>query len=216
MRYRGFIFDFDYTLADSSAGIIRCFRTVLGSHGHEQPDDYAIKRTIAYSISDGFTMLTGITDPDILRRYADEYRQEADRVMVRMTKLYPAVPDAFRAVKAAGAAIGIVSSKLRSRIMPTLEEAGIAEMVSVIIGTEDITAYKPDPDGLNKAVARMGLSAGEILYIGDSVVDAVTAENAGADFAGVLTGVTAPEELKAHPHRALMKDLTELGELFLK
>lgn len=215
MAYRGFVFDFDYTLVDSSEAIITCFRDVLDRHGHARPTDYEIKRTIAYSIKDGFTMLAGITDPDVLEQYRSEYKIKADEVMVRMTKLFPTVPETFRAVAASGAGIGIVSSKMRARIMPTLVGGGIADMVSAVIGTEDITVYKPDPDGLFKAMALMGITPEETLYIGDSIVDAETAENAGVDFAGVLTGVTSRSELEQYPHRAIIEDLTELETLFL-
>lgn len=45
MKYTTFLFDFDYTLADSSRGIVICFRNVLERHGHTGISDEAIKRT---------------------------------------------------------------------------------------------------------------------------------------------------------------------------
>lgn len=33
MNYTTYLFDFDYTLADSSRGIVTCFRNVLHRHG---------------------------------------------------------------------------------------------------------------------------------------------------------------------------------------
>ena len=45
-RYTTYIFDFDYTLVDSSRGIVTCFRHVLGNHGHTGVKDTEIKRTI--------------------------------------------------------------------------------------------------------------------------------------------------------------------------
>ena len=39
MRYKTYIFDFDYTLADSSEGIILCFRHILERHGHTGATD---------------------------------------------------------------------------------------------------------------------------------------------------------------------------------
>ena len=46
MNYTTYLFDFDYTLADSSRGIVTCFRNVLNRHGYTQPTDDAIKRTL--------------------------------------------------------------------------------------------------------------------------------------------------------------------------
>ena len=54
------------------------------------------------------------------------------------------------------------------------------------------------------------MAADEVLYLGDSVVDAQTARAAGVDFAGVLHGMTTREELQAYPHVALMPSLEEL------
>ena len=46
MNYTTYLFDFDYTLADSSRGIVTCFRNVLNRHGYTHPTDDDIKRTI--------------------------------------------------------------------------------------------------------------------------------------------------------------------------
>ena len=42
MKYTTYLFDFDYTLADSSRGIVICFRNVLERHGHTGISDEAI------------------------------------------------------------------------------------------------------------------------------------------------------------------------------
>ena len=39
MEYKTYLFDFDYTLADSSRGIVICFRNVLTRHGHTDITD---------------------------------------------------------------------------------------------------------------------------------------------------------------------------------
>ena len=46
MNYKTYLFDFDYTLADSSRGIVTCFRNVLNRHQYTNVTDEAIKRTI--------------------------------------------------------------------------------------------------------------------------------------------------------------------------
>ena len=39
MNYTTYLFDFDYTLADSSRGIVTCFRNVLTRHGYTEVTD---------------------------------------------------------------------------------------------------------------------------------------------------------------------------------
>ena len=46
MNYTTYLFDYDYTLADSSRGIVTCFRNVLNRPAYIHPTDDDIKRTI--------------------------------------------------------------------------------------------------------------------------------------------------------------------------
>ena len=41
-KYAAYLFDFDYTLADSSAGIFKCFRIVVERHGLMIIDEYTL------------------------------------------------------------------------------------------------------------------------------------------------------------------------------
>lgn len=54
MNYTTYLFDFDYTLADSSRGIVTCFRNVLTRHGYTEVTDDDIKRTIGKTLEDSF------------------------------------------------------------------------------------------------------------------------------------------------------------------
>ena len=78
MNYTTYLFDFDYTLADSSRGIVTCFRNVLTRHGYTEVTDDDIKRTIGKTLEDSFSILTGVTDAGQLAGFKAEYRKEAD------------------------------------------------------------------------------------------------------------------------------------------
>ena len=82
--------------------------------------------------------------------------------------------------------------------------------MDIIVGGEDVKAAKPSPEGLLLAIKRLHVSKAETLYIGDSTVDAETAQAAGVDFAGVTHGVTTAKELEKYPHQKIMNTLEEL------
>lgn len=208
--YAAYLFDFDYTLADSSTGIVKCFRIVLERHGHMNIDDYTIKRTIGKTLEQAFTLMTGINDSQILAEYRREYVREADKYMTVCTHLYPETLEVLHKLKQYGARIGIISTKYRYRILELLQPLLPQDFLDVLIGGEDVQAAKPDPEGLFKALRHIGLQADEVLYIGDSTVDAQTAHAAGTDFAGVLHGTTTRKELEMWPNVAVMNDLREL------
>ena len=197
MPYTTYLFDFDYTLADSSRGITLCFRHVLERNGYAGVTDEAIRRTIGKTLEESFSILTGVTDPDRLAAFKAEYRREADVYMTPNTRLFPETLRVLRTLKERGAKIGM------DQHLP-------ADFLDIVVGGEDVSRAKPDPEGLLYAIRQLGVKKKRVLYIGDSTVDAETAQAAGVDFAGVTHGVTTADELAAYPHRRIMDSLTEL------
>lgn len=210
MRYTTYLFDFDYTLADSSRGIVICFRNVLERHGHTGISDETIKRTIGKTLEESFSILTGITSPETLAAYKKEYVKEADTHMTVNTVFFPETVDVLMQLKRQGAKLGIISTKYRYRIHEMLDKHLPANFFDIIIGGEDVKKPKPHPQGIRKALWKLHRTKAETLYIGDSTVDAQAAQQAKVDFAGVLNGMTTREELAAFPHRQILDNLTLL------
>lgn len=213
MKYSAYLFDFDYTLADSSIGIVKCFRIILERHGFTSVTDEAIRRTIGKTLEESFTILTGEQHATTLANWRKEYTAESDRYMNINTRLYPDSLPVLQALKAQGAHIGIISTKYRRRITDFFKDKVAPDFIDIIVGGEDVTQAKPHPEGLLAAIERLHADSKEVLYIGDSIVDAQTAQAAGVDFAGVLTGETTLQELEAYPHIVIMNTLTELTQL---
>ena len=212
MSYTTYLFDFDYTLADSSRGIVTCFRNVLNQHGYTDVTDEDIKRTIGKTLEESFSILTGVTDEDQLAGFKSEYRKEADTHMTINTVLFLETKSVLLALQDAGAFIGIISTKYRYRIKEMLDQHFPGSFFNIIIGGEDVQTAKPSPEGLLLAIKQLHVTKAETLYIGDSTVDAATAKAAGVDFAGVTHGVTSAEELGKYPHWKIMNSLEELLE----
>ncbi|NLZ47112.1 MAG: HAD-IA family hydrolase [Clostridiales bacterium] len=191
--FNTFIFDFDLTLADSSKGILICFKHTLETFGYEVPDDIFIFNTIGLTLEDAFTVLTGVTDTDIKARMRKCYASKADEVMAKNTHFYEGVIDVLKSLKENKFNVGIVSTKYRYRIIENFKM--IADFTpDFIVGGEDVTFHKPNPFGLNFIIKKLDVDKSQVLYIGDSYIDAQTAENSGVAFAGVLTGSTSREE----------------------
>jgi pyrophosphatase PpaX len=112
--------------------------------------------------------------------------------------LYPGVKPMLVKLKSRGYKLGIVTSKLRDsefegrRIgcMHELKESGISEMFSVIIGFEDVSKYKPYPEGINLALERINSLPGATLFVGDSAADIEAALNAGCWSCHATWGIT--------------------------
>lgn len=210
MNYTTYLFDFDYTLADSSRGIVLCFRTVLTRHQYMNVTDDTIKRTIGKTLEESFSILTGVTDPERLATFRQEYRLAADVHMNENTILFADTLPTLTELKKRGASLGIISTKYRFRILSFLNDYLPDDFFDIVVGGEDVSAPKPSPEGVFFAIKHLGCAPQNVLYIGDSAVDAKTAQNAGVDFAGVLNGMTTADELRVYPHRMIMDNLVDL------
>lgn len=206
-KYKLYLFDFDYTLADSSKGIVTCFREVLERAGYNGISDDTIKHTIGLTLEEAFTSMTGVTDRETLAVWRKEYVAAADKFMNNATQLFEEVPLMLSTLKSEGARTGIISTKYRYRIEDFLLRHFDSLPVDLIIGGEDVASPKPAPDGIMEAMKTFGVKKEDILYCGDSTVDAATARNAGVDFAGILHGVTPREQLAAYPHVLITDNL---------
>ena len=207
------VLDFDYTIADSSPGVIECANYALTTLELKAASDDAICRTIGLSLDETLVALAG----ELSRVHSDEFirlfTERADEVMADSTTLYECVPDVVDSLRARGIGLGIVSQKFRRRIEGILERDGLADRFGAIVGAEDLTALKPDPTGLLAAIDTLGGSPTGSLYVGDSVTDAETARRGSVPFAAVLTGVTPPGDFDDYPTFTTMDSISELPSL---
>lgn len=210
MKYKAVIFDFDYTLGDCTEGIEASVNHGLKKLGYEAGELEDIRKTIGLSLKETFSCLTGSRDQEEAQRFSVCFKEKSDQVMVDRTRLYPAVRPVFEELRRQGRRIGIVTTKYHYRIDQILDKFQIAGLVDVIVGAEDVKAEKPCPEGLLYAMEQLGADRSEVLYTGDSVVDAKTAAAAAVDFAGVLTGTTSFREFEPFDHICIVSDLAEL------
>jgi phosphoglycolate phosphatase-like HAD superfamily hydrolase len=125
-------------------------------------------------------------------------------------RLYPGVKMMLGKLKSRGCKLGIVTSKLRDsefegrRIgcVHELKELGVSALFSVIIGFEDVSKYKPHPEGIILALERINSLPGSTLFVGDSAADIQAALSAGCLSCHATWGITddnnLPQNLKPH------------------
>ena len=210
MRYKAVVFDFDLTLADSSAAIIECYKHTLSVFGYPVPDDKTIFNTIGKTLLDSFEILTGVKDDTKREEMRKEYVRKADSVMAAKTVFYPNSIALLQILNNAGIKTAIESSKMKNRIEETFMLHTGCVPVDEIVGLNDMPSPKPAPDGILQASVLLNVAPKDILYVGDSIVDAETALNAGVDFAAVLTGPASREEFKKLPYVYIGNDLMDI------
>jgi len=210
-KARAVLFDFDLTLADSTLGAVECVNYALGAMALPRAEPEAIRATIGFSLAATLASLTGLTEPALARDFSAHFVKRADLRMAELTSVFPEVAETLDRLKSAGIKAGIVSTKFRYRIETILARQGLSEAFDVIVGGEDVMRHKPDPEGLVKAVDRLGMRPGDSLYVGDHPVDAEAAVAAGIPFAAVLTGAAVRSDFERWPDSAFLGSLRDLA-----
>ena len=80
--------------------------------------------------------------------------------------------------------VAIVTNKHRVAADEAFKLFGIADLGIYSVSGDDIKEQKPSPEGIFLAMKHFGIvDKNDVIYIGDSIYDSMTAENAGVDFA---------------------------------
>lgn len=214
--YSLYLFDFDLTLVETRAVIVKCFHKTMQGLGFPRHNDRTLEKLIGLPMRQAVSIALNTTDDELIDRFCKAYTVNADRYMTAGTHFYPESLPALSLLKERGAKIGIVSSKTASRIQERLELSHCAHLVDHVIGSHDVKNHKPDPEGLLKALEYFGVPKEETLYTGDHLVDAQAAEAAGVDFAAVLTGNCNVYEFQPLPHRAIVPNVGHIPHILKK
>ena len=212
---KAILFDFDYTLGDTTNGIVLSAQYALEQMGEEERTYEEIKKTIGLSLSETYKKLTGNMDEARADRFFDLFKEKADEVMVDSATLYPGVKEMIVSLREQGYRLGIVTTKFAYRVQNIMKKFDAEDLFDVIIGVGDVTKVKPDPEGLLLAVERLGVKKEDVLYVGDSYVDAKAAEAAEMKFAGVLTGNTTREAFEQYPQESISETVVDFYRTLL-
>ena len=218
MSYHGVFFDFDYTLGDSTAAIAEGYRLGFLALGLDPPTEEQVRHTVGLTLADGYALLTGDHNPERQEAFYHSFQHtvgveaggEGRRLMIEGTTLFPGAEELLLALKHAGVRTAIVSTKPRSTIRRIFEHQGRKDLLDLVVGGDEVTQAKPHPQGLRLALERLGLSAEQVLFCGDTVIDAATAQAGGCDFCAVLNGTTKADAFERFPCVHTAPDLAEL------
>lgn len=193
-EYKAIIFDFDMTLADTSRVIYALLTKCVHEFGYTAKSFEDTYRVIGNTHEIMLSHISGETDPSRLLEMRTRYRQLCREEMAERTEFFPDVPPCIARISGKGIKIGLLSLKLRDVLMQSLVKYDLAQYFQVVTGCEEVPAPKPDPSGLISTIKELGVSAEDVLSVGDSLVDQDAAFAAGVDFGAMLRGSTTREQ----------------------
>ncbi|QQE78104.1 HAD family hydrolase [Alicyclobacillus sp. SO9] len=176
------IFDFDGTLADTLPLVFVCFRTVFEKYAGKSVTD------------DDVLGLFGPTEFEILRNEVGQetYTQAMDEFLHLYSTLhsqyvrhYPEIEAMLNQFHASDLKIGLFTGKGRATFDISADKLNMKKFFEVTITGDDVDKQKPNPEGLLKVLAGLGVSADKAVMVGDSDDDLSAARAAGVDAVSV-------------------------------
>jgi len=191
------LFDLDGTLADTTELILRCYRHTMRVHRGEAPPDERWMARMGTPLREQLKSFA--RDAEEAARMAETYSSYQRAIHDGMMKPFPGAVEVVLALNARGAAVGVVTSRRTPMAQRALALMGLAEVMDVLVGADDVVRAKPDPEPVLMALDRLGL-AGEgarTLFVGDSPFDIRAGRGAGTRTAAALWGPFPHETLRA-------------------
>lgn len=180
---RAVIFDLDGTLIDSAPDIHAAANRVMARHGFARftPEETRsfIGSGVPHFITCCLTARGRARDGALRARLIEEFIADYETA-VTLTQVYPGVMGALDVLAGADLALGLCTNKPEGPAHSVLSHLGLDGYFPVIIGGDSLTVRKPDPAPLQATAAALG--ARDVVFVGDSEVDAETAARAGVPF----------------------------------
>ena len=185
-RYRTLLFDLDGTLIDSVGLIVESYHHTMSVHGLDPRPDEFWTRSIGIPLREQlapFATRTATVDALVATYRAYNLAHHDRRVAA-----FPGVAEAVHRVRASGCRLGLVTSKNREGSLRGLRVAGLVDAFELIVSADDVTRPKPHPEPVLRALDGLGATAGESVYVGDSLHDMESGRAAGVATAAVVWG----------------------------
>lgn len=202
-------FDLDGTILDTfdliKATFVEVFERFYPKH---KPTDADLKKYFGPTLVETFRDV-GCSEEEVKMMY-DNYKIINARLQPSLIKAYPGVEDLLKRLKQKGYKLSIFSNKTNNVIKSGLDEVGLTSYFDLILGYNEVERPKPDRCGLDRMREYFN---DEVIYVGDSPSDILTALNANAIAIGVSQAVVSEDEFKKAGAHYVIKEICELDKL---
>ncbi|MBE0532822.1 MAG: HAD-IA family hydrolase [Rhodospirillales bacterium] len=206
------VFDVDGTLIDSQNSIVSAMGHAWQSHGLMPPERAAALRLVGLPLAEVIAGLAPDETPERWESLRTSYSTEWGRMREEGRLSEPLFPGALTVLDdldRAGWLLGVATGKSRRGLDLALAGHDLAGRF-VTLQTSDVSAGKPNPEMLTKAMAETGTTPAFTAMIGDTTYDIQMARNAGTYAIGVSWGYHDVSELRAAGAHAIIDDFADL------
>lgn len=207
---KGILLDLDGTLLDNNKIIYEVYMNIFKEKGIPLINFNEFRE--AYT-TDFWKFLKrfNLYDKSINVIWLNNYDKFRDKISP-----FPGALEFLNKIREDGFKIGLVTGGSKSRVIKDLRKRDLHRHFDIIITGDDTDKIKPDPTCLKIAIEKLGLSANEVVYIGDMDGDILAAKKLGIKALGVSWGIHGTEILQKFEPYKIVNSFDELYQTIKK
>ncbi len=195
---KAIIFDMDGTILNTIDDITVSINHAFIQLGYEKQTVDAVKMAVG---SGAYTLIERLAPNHLTEQQIEElyetYQAHYDKNNNHHTGPYEGIMELLDTLKHQGYKLAVVSNKYEY-LVQELNIKLFHQYFDASIGEAPGIPIKPAPDMVYKALKILNVNKEEALFVGDSDVDIITANNAGVKSVGVTWGFRDQKTLEAH------------------
>jgi phosphoglycolate phosphatase len=189
------VFDWDGTLMDSTATIVKCIQAAAKDLSLPVPSDEAAAHVIGLGLGEAMQAVMPDIDPALYPRMVERYKYHfltKDHELV----LFAGVREMLAELSQQGYFLAVATGKSRVGLNRALNAAGLLSLFDAT-RCADETFSKPHPAMLQELTRELGQDMRRTVMIGDTTHDLLMANNAGASGIAVEYGAHPLHQLQS-------------------
>ena len=215
MKYKAVVFDLDGTLLYTLEDLYLATNHALTQLGLPPRTRDEVRSFVGNGYRQLFRLAVPEGTPEELQEQALEvfngYYLAHDQ---DHTTPYPGIPELLERLAKAGIALAVVSNKGDLAVRDLMDHC-FPSVFDAVAGEREGVRRKPAPDTVLAVMRALGVTADQIVYVGDSEVDVATARNVGCACIAVSWGYRTREQLIDAGATTLVDDAEELEALLI-
>lgn len=192
------MFDFDGTLADSGECGLLATQFAFKESGLAVPTKEQIDYYMGIPIEQSFQeMSNNQLDELAFSNLLAQFRQSYQTFEESSLKAFPQMEEVLQELTIQGITLFVVSSKKTNVLLRNLESLNISQYFKAWIGSDQVSHYKPHPEGILNLVEAYQIVPEQSLMVGDAIFDIQMAKAANVQSCAVTWGSHSKTQLEA-------------------
>lgn len=183
------VFDLDGTLADTAPDLTGALNHALTVMGRPTVPEESVRHMVGHGaralLQKGLAA-TGEVSEALVEQGFPIFLDHYEAHIADFSRPFPGLETALDRLDAMGVKLAVCTNKMESLSRQLIDALGWQDRFAALVGGDTLPVRKPDPAPLFEAITRSG--GGRAAFVGDSITDTLTGQNAKIPTVAVTFG----------------------------